>query len=304
MVTGGAGFLGYHVVNALLKRGVPKENISVPRSATTDLRKLENCNEVVKGKDIVIHLAGKIGGIGFNQKYPAELFYDNLMMGAQLIEAARKADVEKFVIIGTACSYPDLTQIPFKEDNLWKGYPTEETAPYGLAKKMLFVQAQTYRKQYRFNAICVIPTNLYGSHDNFSLEYSHVIPALIRRIHDAKVNGSKHIDVWGDGTATREFLYVDDAAEGILLATERYNKPTPVNLGTGKETSIKELVTTISRLIGFKGEIVWDASKPNGASRRCLDVSRAYKEFGFRAKTDLETGLRKTIEWYLKREDQ
>lgn len=298
LVTGGAGFLGQHVVNALLERGVPKESISVPRSETSDLRKLKNCKEVVKGKDVVIHLAGKIGGIAFNQKYPAELFYDNLMMGLQLMEAARKADVEKFVVIGTACSYPKSIPVPLKEDDIWKGYPAEETAPYGLAKKMLLVQAQTYREQYGFNAIFVIPTNLYGSHDDFSLEYSHVIPALIRKIYEAKTSGSDHVEIWGNGQATREFLYADDAAEGIVLATEKYNKPAPVNLGTGKETSIKELVAIISRLIGFNGKAVWDASKPNGTPRRCLNVSRAYQEFGFRAKTDLETGLRETIKWY------
>jgi GDP-L-fucose synthase len=300
LVTGGAGFLGRHVVKALLDHGVPEGNIAVPRSSVFDLRKPEACSEVVKGMDIVIHLAGRIGGISFNQAYPASSFYDNLKMGMQLMEAARQAGVKKFVVIGTACEYPKLAPTPFKEDDIWNGYPAEETAPYGLAKKMLLVQGQTYREQYGFDAIHLIPTNLYGPEDNFGSEYNHVIPSLIKRICDAKEARSGSVDVWGAGTATREFLYAEDAAEGIVLATEKYDKPLPVNLGTGIETSIKELVQTISSIVGFSGEIKWDASKPEGTPRRCLDVARAYEEFGFKAKVGLKKGLEKTIDWYLK----
>ena len=302
LITGSHGFLGHHVMEALKKQGVPKENLYAPTSKACDLRKWRNCAKAVKDKQIVIHLAGKIGGIAFNKAFPGELFYDNAMMGLQLIEEARKANVEKFVIIGTTCEYPDSPTVPFIEEDIWKGYPTKETAPYGLAKKMLMVQAQTYREQYGFNAISLLPTNLYGSHDNFSIEYSHVIPALIRRIHEAKQKGSDHIDIWGSGSATREFLYANDAAEGILMATEKYNKPEPVNLGTGKETSIKELVKTISEIIGFEGEIRWDATKPDGCPRRCLNVKKAYDEFGFRASTSLADGLKETIKWYLANE--
>lgn len=300
LVTGGAGFLGQHVIEALLAHGAQAENLSIPRSRTDDLREQSVCEKVVQGMDLVLHLSGKIGGIGFNQKYPAELFYDNLKMGMQLINAAYRYGVEKFVIIGTACEYPEFIPVPFSEDDIWEGYPAKETAPYGLAKKMLLVQAQTYREQYGFNAVQVIPTNLYGPHDNFRLEYSHVIPALIRKVVDAKANGDPHVDVWGSGNATREFMYAGDAAEGIVLAAERYDKPMPVNLGTGVETSIRELVGMISDLLGYDGSIRWDASKPDGTPRRCLDVSRAEKEFGFKAKMDLETGLRKTIDWYQK----
>lgn len=303
LVTGGAGFLGSFVVKKLIERGVPKENIFIPRSKDFDLLKWENCQKVVKDKDVVIHLAAKVGGIGFNQKYPGELFYDNLIMGVQLMEAARQAGIEKFVAIGTICAYPKFTPVPFKEEDLWSGYPEETNAPYGLAKKMLLVQAQAYRQQYGFNAIYLLPVNLYGPGDNFNPESSHVIPALIKKVADAKKENKDFIEVWGTGKATREFLYVEDAAEGIILATEKYDKPDPINLGSGMEISIKDLVETICRLMNFKGEIRWDTLKPDGQPRRCLDVTRAEKEFGFKAKTDFETGLKRTIEWYLENDN-
>jgi len=303
LVTGGAGFLGLFVVKKLIERGVPKENIFIPRSKDFDLLKWENCQKVVKDKDVVIHLAAKVGGIGFNQKYPGELFYDNLIMGVQLMEAARQAGIEKFVAIGTICAYPKFTPVPFKEEDLWSGYPEETNAPYGLAKKMLLVQAQAYRQQYGFNAIYLLPVNLYGPGDNFNPESSHVIPALIKKVADAKKENKDFIEVWGTGKATREFLYVEDAAEGIILATEKYDKPDPINLGSGMEISIKDLVETICRLMNFKGEIRWDTLKPDGQPRRCLDVTRAEKEFGFKAKTDFETGLKRTIEWYLENDN-
>lgn len=302
LVTGGAGFLGSFVVQKLLERGASNENIFIPRSKDFDLRKIENCQKVVEGQDVIIHLAAKVGGIGFNRERPGELFYDNLMMGVQLMEAARLAGVQKFVGVATICAYPKFTPVPFKEDDLWSGYPEETNAPYGLAKKMLLVQAQAYRRQYGFNAVTLFPVNLYGPKDNFSPDSSHVIPALIKKIADAQKRGKNYIEVWGTGKATREFLYVEDAAEGIVLATEKYDKSEPVNLGSGTEISIKNLVELICRLMDFNGEIRWDATKPDGQPRRLLDVSRAEKEFRFRAKTDFEEGLRKTIEWYLKRE--
>ena len=298
LVTGGAGFLGAFVVEKLKERGVSGEDIRIPRSRDIDLRKWENCVETVKDIDIVIHLAAKVGGIGYNQKYPATLFYDNAIMGIQMMEAARQEGVEKFVAIGTICAYPKFTPVPFKEDDLWNGYPEETNAPYGLAKKMMLVQSQAYRQQYEFNSIYLLPVNLYGPGDNFNPESSHVIPALIKKIFDAKESGKDYIEVWGTGKATREFLYVEDAAEGIILATEKYNESEPVNLGSGFEISIKELVELIAGLAGFDGEIRWDTSKPDGQPRRCLDVSRAKKEFGFEAKVDFREGLEKTIEWY------
>lgn len=298
LVTGGKGFLGSHVVEKLLARGVPKENIFVPISLEYDLRKLENCQKVVKNQDIVIHLAAKVGGIGLNREKPGELFYDNLIMGVQLMEEARKAGVEKFVAIGTICAYPKFTPVPFKEENLWNGYPEETNAPYGLAKKMLLVQAQAYRQQYGFNAIYLLPVNLYGPRDNFDPSSSHVIPALIKKVYEAQKESRNYIEVWGTGKATREFLYVEDAAEGIILAAEKYDKPEPVNLGAGFEISIKDLVELICKLMNFKGEIRWDTTKPDGQPRRCLDTSRAEKEFGFKAKTKFEEGLKKTIDWY------
>ncbi|MEW6455187.1 MAG: GDP-L-fucose synthase [Acidobacteriota bacterium] len=296
LVTGGAGFLGSHVVKKIISKGVPPENISIPRSKEIDLRLWENCKKAVKGVDIVIHLAGKVGGIGFNQKYPGALFYDNIITGTQLMEAARQSEVEKFVGIGTVCCYPKFTPVPFKEENLWDGYPEETNAPYGFAKKMLLVQSQAYRKQYGFNSIFLLPVNLYGPGDKFDPESSHVIPALIKKFFDAIP--SKSVTIWGTGKATREFLYVEDCAEAIMLATEKYNKSEPVNIGAGFEISIKDLVNLIAKLTGFKGEIIWDSSKPDGQPRRMLDTSKALKEFGFKAKTSFEEGLKKTIEWY------
>lgn len=298
LVTGGGGFLGKVVLAKLRARGVPGTNIFSPRAAELDLVKWENCVKAVAGRDIIIHLAAVVGGIGANREHPGKFFYENLMMGVQLMEAARMSSIAKFVAIGTICAYPKFTPVPFKEDNLWSGYPEETNAPYGLAKKMLLVQAQAYRAECNFNAIYLLPVNLYGPGDNFDLESSHVIPALIKKIYDAKKSGQDHIDVWGTGKATREFLYVDDAAEGIVLATEKYEKTEPVNLGSGMEIAIRDLVETIARLMDFKGEIRWDASKPDGQPRRSLDVSRAEKEFGFRAKTNFEEGLQKTINWY------
>lgn len=298
LVTGGAGFLGSFVVEKLIERGVSEENIRIPRSKDLDLRKWENCVKAVEDMDVVIHLAARVGGIGYNRKYPATLFYDNAIMGIQLMEAARLAEVEKYVAIGTVCAYPKFTPVPFKEDELWNGYPEETNAPYGIAKKIQLVQAQAYRQQYGFNAIFLLPVNLYGPRDNFHLEHSHVIPALIRKMVDARIEGRDEIVVWGTGKPSREFLYVEDAAEGILLATEKYNKPKPVNLGSGMEITIRDLVNLIAELTGYEGKITWDASKPDGQPRRCLDVSRAEREFGFKAKTDFKEGLKKTIQWY------
>ncbi len=300
LVTGGAGFLGSFVVKKLIDRGVPKKNIFIPRSKDLDLRKWENCQKAVKNQDIVIHLAAKVGGIGYNREKPGEMFYDNIMMGIQLIEASRQAKVKKFVAIGTICAYPKFNPIPFVESSIWQGYPEESNAPYGLAKKMLLVQSQAYRQQYNFNCIYLLPVNLYGPGDNFNPETSHVIPALIKKIADAQKSGQKYIDVWGTGTASREFLYVDDCAEGIVLATEKYNKPDPVNLGASREIKITDLVALICKIMKFKGEIRWDSSKPDGQPRRAVDATLARKEFGFKAKTDFEKGLRKTIDWYLK----
>ncbi len=301
LITGGAGFLGSHLIRALQARGVNLDQITVPRSAELDLRRWENCRAAVEGQDVVIHLAAVVGGIGINRERPGEFFYDNLMMGTQLMEAARQAGVQKFVAIGTICAYPKFTPVPFREEDLWNGYPEETNAPYGLAKKMQLVQAQAYRQQYGFNAIYLLPVNLYGPGDNFDPRSSHVIPALIKKCADAVENGDDHVVVWGDGSPTREFLYVEDCAEGIVLATERYNGPEPVNLGSGMEISIKDLVHLIADLTGFRGEIVWDTSKPNGQPRRCLDVSRAERYFGFRARTNFEEGLKRTIAWYLDR---
>jgi GDP-L-fucose synthase len=300
LVTGGAGFLGSFVVEKLMKeKGVNARSIQVPRSKEMNLRKWENCVEAVEGMDVVIHLAAKVGGIGFNKRYPATLFYDNAIMGIQLMEAARQAGVQKFVAIGTVCAYPKYTPVPFREEDLWSGYPEETNAPYGIAKKILLVQAQAYREQYGFNAIFLLPVNLYGPRDNFDPESSHVIPALIKKMADAKLQDKDEVIVWGTGKASREFLYVEDAAEGILLATEKYDKPDPVNLGVGKEITIKELVDLIAKLTGYEGKIVWDTSKSDGQPRRYLETSRAKKEFGFEAKTDFIDGLKRTIDWYL-----
>jgi GDP-L-fucose synthase len=318
LVTGGAGFLGSFVVEKLQERGC--KNIFVPRSKNYDLVQMEAVRRLYRDAkpDIVIHLAAKVGGIGANRANPGKFFYDNLMMGVQTMEVGRQVGIEKFVAIGTICAYPKFTPVPFKEEDLWNGYPEETNAPYGLAKKMLLVQSQAYRKQYGFNAIYLLPVNLYGPRDNFDPETSHVIPALIKKVVDAmgekevarqriqEVNKPNKlhkpdnpITVWGTGKATREFLYVVDCAEAIVLATERYNKSDPVNLGAGFEMSIKDLVNLISKITDFKGEIVWDTTKPDGQPRRMLDTIRAFKEFGFKAKVGFEEGLKKTIAWYL-----
>jgi GDP-L-fucose synthase len=298
LVTGGAGFLGSQVVQQLRARGC--EELFVPRSAQYDLTSKCKITEVLRSftPDIIIHLAAVVGGIGANRERPGEFFYKNLMMGVQLMEQARLHSVEKFVAIGTICAYPKFAPIPFQEEDLWNGYPEETNAPYGLAKKMLLVQAQAYRDQYGFNAIYLLPVNLYGPRDNFNPASSHVIPALIKKCCDAIAAGQREIVVWGTGKATREFLYVEDAAEGIVLATERYDKPDPVNLGAGFEISIHDLVHLIAKLTGFTGTITWDTTKPDGQPRRCLDTSRAAQEFGFKTTTAFEVGLRRTIEWY------
>lgn len=302
MVTGGAGFLGSRVVKKLRERGC--NHIFVPRTRDYDLRRREQIERALKDGDptVVIHLAARVGGIEANRLHPAEFFYDNLMIGAQLLHEAWRRGVPKFVAIGTICAYPKFTPVPFREENLWDGYPEETNAPYGLAKKMLLVQSQSYREQYGYNSIFLLPVNLYGPGDNIDLETSHVIPALIRKCVEAKGTGADHIAVWGDGSPTREFLYVDDAAEGILLATERYDSSEPVNLGSGVEISIKDLAEMIVRLTGFNGEIHWDRSKPNGQSRRCLDTERAAQRFGFRTAVAFEDGLRRTVEWFQQHE--
>lgn len=305
LVTGGNGFLGTHLIQNLIdKRGVATKYITSPSSKQLNLVNWNDCKKAVKNIDIVIHLAAQVGGIGLNKEKPGELFYNNLIMGAQLMEAARLEGVEKFVALGTICAYPKFTPTPFKEKDLWMGYPEETNAPYGLAKKMQLVQAQAYRQQYGFNAIYLLPVNLYGEGDNFNPESSHVIPALIRKIAQAKNQNLKAIDVWGTGKATREFLYVKDAAEGILLATERYDKSDPVNLGSGKDISIKNLISLICRLMKYSGKIHWDKTKPDGQPKRKLDTSKAKKEFKFTSKISFEVGLLSTINWYLKVKDE
>ncbi len=298
-VTGGAGFLGSFVVEKLRQRGV--QEIFVPRKRDYDLVQLDCIQRLLNDArpDIVIHLAARVGGIGANREHPAEFFYDNLMMGVQLMHESWKFGLEKFVAVGTVCAYPKFTPVPFKEDDLWIGYPEETNAPYGLAKKMLLVQSQAYREQYGFNSIFLLPVNLYGPGDNFDPDSSHVVPALIKKCVEAKERGDNFIEVWGDGSPTREFLYVEDAANGILLAAERYNESEPVNLGSAFEISIKDLVELIARLTKFEGNIVWDMSKPNGQPRRKLDTSRAKAWFGFEARTPFEDALRRTIEQYV-----
>jgi len=298
VVTGGAGFLGTHVVDELYKNGYPKQNIFIPRSVDYDLRNPVVCRKIVKNANIIIHLAANVGGIGYNLENPGKLFYDNLIMGVNLLESARKARVDKFVSIGTVCAYPKYTPVPFKEEDLWKGYPEETNAPYGLAKKMLLVQGQAYRQQYGFNSIYLLPVNLYGPGDNFNPRSSHVIPALIRKFVEAKSKNEPSVIVWGTGKPTREFLFVEDAARAIVLAMEKYNKPEPVNIGAAFEISIKKLAELIKELTGFKGKIIWDSSKPDGQPRRKLDTSRAKKEFGFESQTSFEKGLKTTIAWY------
>jgi GDP-L-fucose synthase len=298
LVTGGAGFLGRQVIEQLQLAGADLEKITTVRSHQFDLRVMENCQQVVQHQDIAIHLAAHVGGIGLNQAKPAELFYDNMMMGAQLIHAAYQAGVQKFVCVGTICAYPKFTPVPFREDDLWNGYPEETNAPYGVAKKALLVQLQSYRQQYGFNGIYLLPVNLYGPEDNFNPQSSHVIPALIRKVYEAQVRGEKQISVWGDGSPTREFLYSTDAALGIVMATQSYNESEPVNLGTGYEISIKDLVESICELMDYRGEIVWETDKPNGQPRRRLDTQRAWEKFGFKAQVDFKQGLKNTIEWY------
>ena len=298
VVTGGAGFLGRFVVERL--KQFPGVQVTAPRSRDYDLVKEENVKRLLADAkpELVIHLAAVVGGIGHNQKHPGRFFYDNLMLGAQLIEQSRLHRVKKFVAIGTVCAYPKFTPIPFKEDDLWNGYPEETNAPYGLAKKMMLVQSQAYREQYGFNSIFLLPANLYGPGDNFNLETSHVIPALIRKCVDARIGGAEFIEAWGSVQVSREFLYVEDCAEGILRASALYDGSEPVNLGSGNEVVIKDLVETIARLTGFNGAVRWRMDRPDGQPRRQLDTSRAYEKFGFRAHTSLEEGLKRTIAWY------
>lgn len=296
LVTGGNGFLGSHVVHILEKNGA--EDIIAPTSTEFDLRDIENCRRMVKGVDIVFHLAAKVGGIGLNRDKPAELFYDNLMMGTQLLHESHKAGVKKFIATGTICSYPKFTPVPFSEESIWDGYPEETNAAYGLAKKMLLVQSQAYHQQYGFKSIVVFPTNLYGPRDNFDPQSSHVIPALIFKIHEAIKSDSTDITVWGDGSPTRDFLYVEDAARGLVLAGEKYDDPHPLNLGSGREISIKTLALLIAKLMGYRGGINWDTSKPNGQPRRCVSSQRAKEFIGFSPRVDFEEGLKKTITWF------
>jgi len=298
LVTGGAGFLGRQVVDQLIKAGAEADKITVPRSRDYDLTVMENCKRAVDQQDVVIHLAAHVGGIGLNREKPAELFYDNLMMGTQLIHAAYEAGVEKFTCVGTICAYPKFTPVPFKEDDIWDGYPEETNAPYGIAKKALLVQLQAYRQQYDFNGIYLLPVNLYGPEDNFDPRSSHVIPALIRKVQEAQERGDKEIPVWGDGSPTREFLYSEDAARGIVMGTQSYNGAEPVNLGTGYEISIRDLISTICEVMEFKGEIVYQTDKPNGQPRRCLDTERAKKEFDFTAQVGFKEGLKNTVKWW------
>ena len=300
LVTGGAGFLGRQVLDQLCENGADRDKITVTRSHDCDLRVWENCQRAVDQQDIIIHLAAHVGGIGLNREKPGELFYDNLIMGTQLIHAAYQQGTEKFVCVGTICAYPKFTPVPFKEDDIWNGYPEETNAPYGIAKKALLVQLQSYRQQYGFNGIYLLPVNLYGPEDNFNPNSSHVIPALIRKVQEAQTRGEKQLPVWGDGSPTREFLYSTDAARGIVMGTQFYNDAEPVNLGTGYEISIKDLITLICELMEYDGEIVWETDKPNGQPRRCLDTERAKQAFGFTAEVEFRTGLKNTIDWWRK----
>ena len=304
VITGGAGFLGQVVVHTLRTRGY--QNLFVPRVEEYDLRREADILRMFEDAkpEVVIHLAAVVGGIGANRANPGRFFYENAIMGIQLIEISRQVGLKKIVVIGSICAYPKFAPVPFREDDLWIGYPEETNAPYGIAKKILLVQLQAYRSQYGFNGVFLLPVNLYGPGDNFDSASSHVIPALIKKCVDAREKGAKEIVVWGDGSATREFIYVDDAAEGIVLATEKYNDDDPVNLGAGFEMSIKDLVQLLVRLTGFEGRVVWDASKPNGQPRRMLDTTRARERFGFTAKTGFEEGLRKTIQWYSEQKEK
>ncbi len=298
LVTGGAGFLGKQVVAELIKAGANADKITIPRSKNCDLTVWESCQKAVENQDVIIHLAAHVGGIGLNKEKPAELFYDNLIMGAQLIHAAYQGGIEKFTCVGSICAYPKFTPVPFKEEDLWNGYPEETNAPYGIAKKALLVQLQSYRQQYGFNGIYLLPVNLYGPEDNFDPSSSHVIPALIRKVHEAQQKGDKSIPVWGDGSPSREFLYSTDAARGIVMGTQKYDDPDPVNLGTHFEITIKDLTELICELMGFDGELIWQTDKPNGQPRRCLDTNRAKEAFGFTAEMDLRQGIKNTIDWY------
>jgi GDP-L-fucose synthase len=300
LVTGGAGFLGRQVIDQLCQHGANREKITVTRSHDCDLRVWENCQRAADQQDIIIHLAAHVGGIGLNREKPGELFYDNLIMGTQLIHAAYQQGIEKFVCVGTICAYPKFTPVPFKEDDIWNGYPEETNAPYGVAKKALLVQLQSYRQQYGFNGIYLLPVNLYGPEDNFNPSSSHVIPALIRKVQEAQTRGEKQLPVWGDGSPTREFLYSTDAARGIVMGTQFYNDAEPVNLGTGYEISIKDLINLICELMEYEGELVWETDKPNGQPRRCLDTERAKQAFGFTAEIEFREGLKNTIDWWRK----
>lgn len=296
LVTGGKGFLGSRVVEILKKKGANR--IIAPGSKDCDLTKISNCRRIVKGVDIVFHLAGRVGGIGYNRDRPADIFYDNILMGTQLLDEAKKAKVEKLIALGTICSYPKFTPIPFSEEHIWDGYPEETNASYGLAKKMLLVQSQAYRQQYNFRSIVVFPTNLYGPKDNFDADNSHVIPAIILKIYNAKNSKAQKISVWGDGSPTRDFLYVEDAARGIVLAAEKYDDRLPINLGSGEEISIKDLITMIANIMDYRGEIIWDTTKPNGQPRRCISTERAEKMLGFKPSVTLEEGLKRTVKWF------
>lgn len=298
VITGGAGFLGKQVQAQLIARGARKESFYIPRSKSEDLREMATAMRVVEGADLVLHLAAKVGGIGFNQRHPGELFFDNATMGINIIEASRRHNVKKLVVAGTICAYPRHTPVPFKETDIWNGYPEETNAPYGVAKKSLLVMLAAYREQYGLNGIFLLPVNLYGPDDNFDLESSHVIPALIRKFVDAKANGEDSVTLWGDGSPTREFLYVEDAARGIVMGAETYNKSDPVNLGSSEEIAIKDLAALIQKKSGFTGKIKWDTSRPNGQERRKLDVSRAQREFGFRSQVGFDEGLDRTIKWW------
>ena len=300
LVTGGNGFLGKNVVRNLENLGI--SDIIIQSSSDCDLRNMGNCKKAVDGIDVVFHLAGHVGGIGLNREKPGELFFDNLMMGTQLLHESKMANVKKFIALGTVCSYPKFTQIPFSEDDIWNGYPEETNAPYGLAKKMLLVQSKAYREQYDFHSIVVIPTNLYGPDDNFDPSSSHVIPALILKIFNAKKNNLDQIEVWGDGSPTRDFLFVDDAAKGIVQAAEKYDEIPPLNLGSSEEISIKKLVSLISNILDYNGKIFWDKLKPNGQPRRCVSYIRAKEKIGFEPKTRLSDGLKQTIDWFLNRQ--
>lgn len=295
-VTGGAGFLGRHVVERVRARG--PADVFIPSSKTQDLREMDNCLAATRDRDVVIHLAANVGGIGLNREIPGEIFYDNAVMGIQLIEAARRNGVKKLVVAGTICAYPKFTPVPFREADLWNGYPEETNAPYGVAKKALLVQLQAYRDQYGFNGVYLLPVNLYGPYDDFDPRSSHVIPALMRKIQEAIDAGAREVVLWGDGSPTREFIYVEDAAEGIVAAAEKYDGAEPVNLGSGFEISIKELALKLAGLMGYDGKFSWDATKPNGQPRRMLDTSRAQEYFGFKARTSFDEGLKKTISWY------